>query len=106
MPENLSGVAVLLGLVMGGCWWGLRRRSPKTRGPGVCAWGGHSAPKVPAGHPADLHDARLQLPEVGLQHDGPAVAHEPRRELLGEAEVEDRREQASGGPPGHRNRRL
>ena len=39
---------------------------------------------------AILHDAHLQPPEVGLQHDGPAVAHHPRRELLGQAEVEDR----------------
>ena len=32
LPEHLSEVAVPLGLIMGGCWRGPRRRSPKTGG--------------------------------------------------------------------------
>ena len=59
---------------------------------------GHSAPELPAGYASVVHDARPQPPEVGLQYDGPAVAHHPRQELLGEAEVKDRLEQSGGGP--------
>ena len=62
--------------------------------------GGHCAPQLSAGDRALLHNARLQPPEVGLRHDRPAVPHEPSRELLSEAEVDDRREQAARCP-GH-----
>ena len=48
---------------------------------GEVLWG-HGAPELSAGDPAILHNACLQPPEVGLPHDGPAVAHQPRRELL------------------------
>ena len=59
---------------------------------------GRGAPELPAAGPVVLHDARFQPPEVGFKHGALVVAHQPRRELLGEAKMDDRRERAARGP--------
>ena len=73
--------------------WRLARKMP----PIGKVLGGDGSSEPSASDTAISHDARLQPPEVGLPHDRPAVAHQPRRELRGEAEVEHCREQPAGG---------